>query len=185
MREKERVGWIERLALTYMHYCVSNIWLGGNCLIVQGAQLSVLWWSRGVGRGLGEPGMKAQEGRIDAYLWLIHVVVSQKLTQLCKAIILQLSNKLQFLKWCSGKEPLCECRRHRRQGFSPWVGKIPARRKWQSALVFLPGKFYGQKHLAGYSPSGHKESDMTEHTYTHTHTHTHLSINVTPLLFSC
>ena len=23
-------------------------------------------------------------------------------------------------------------------GFSPWVGKIPWRRKWQSALVFLP-----------------------------------------------
>ena len=29
------------------------------------------------------------------------------------------------------------CRRH---GFDPWVGKIPWRRKWQSTLVFLPGK---------------------------------------------
>ena len=26
--------------------------------------------------------------------------------------------------------------------------------------------------LAGSSPQGHKESDMTEHTHTHTHTHT-------------
>ena len=32
--------------------------------------------------------------------------------------------------WCSGKE-WCQCRRHRRAEFSPWVGKIPWRRKWQ------------------------------------------------------
>ena len=29
-------------------------------------------------------------------------------------------------------------------------------------LVFLPGKSHGQRSLAGYSPWGHKESDMTE-----------------------
>ena len=28
--------------------------------------------------------------------------------------------------------------------------------------VFLPGEFHEQKSLAGYSPWGHKESDMTE-----------------------
>ena len=62
-------------------------------------------------------------------------------------------------------------------GFDPWVGKIPWRRKWQPTPVFLPGKSHGQRNLTGYSPWGHKESDMTEHTYvyahTHTHTHTH------------
>ena len=42
------------------------------------------------------------------------------------------------------------------------VGKIPWRRKWQPTPVFLPGEFHGQKSLAGYSPWGHKESDMTE-----------------------
>ena len=31
-------------------------------------------------------------------------------------------------------------RRHRRYGFDPWVRKIPWRRKWQPAPVFLPGK---------------------------------------------
>ena len=30
--------------------------------------------------------------------------------------------------------------------------------------VFLPGKFHGQRSLVGYSPWGHKESDMTKHT---------------------
>jgi len=28
----------------------------------------------------------------------------------------------------SGKEPTCHCRRHKRCGFDPWVGKIPCRR---------------------------------------------------------
>ena len=36
------------------------------------------------------------------------------------------------------------------------------RRKWQPTPVFLPGKSHGQGSLAGYSPWGHKEPDMTE-----------------------
>ena len=35
-------------------------------------------------------------------------------------------------------------------------------RKWQPALVFLPGKCQEQRSLVGYSPQDHKESDMTE-----------------------
>ena len=42
------------------------------------------------------------------------------------------------------------------------VGKIPWRRKWQSTPVLLLGKSHGQRSLIGYSPWGHKESDMTE-----------------------
>ena len=38
--------------------------------------------------------------------------------------------------------------------------------------VFLPENFHGQRSLAGYSPRGLKESDMTEHTYVHSHKHT-------------
>ena len=34
-------------------------------------------------------------------------------------------------------------------------------------LIFLPGKSHGQRSLAGYSPWGCKESDMTEHVCTH------------------
>ena len=41
-------------------------------------------------------------------------------------------------------------------------------RNWQPTPVFLPGKSYGQRSLEGYSPWGHKELDMTEHT-SHTH----------------
>ena len=43
-----------------------------------------------------------------------------------------------------------------------WVGKIPWRRTWQPTLVLLSGEPHGQRSLAGYSPWGHKESDMTE-----------------------
>ena len=64
----------------------------------------------------------------------------------------------------SGKEPACQCRRLKRQWFNPWVGKIPWRREWQPTPVFLPGKSHGQRSLAGYSPWGHKELDMTEET---------------------
>ena len=38
----------------------------------------------------------------------------------------------------------------------------PRRKKWQPTSVFLPGKFHGQRDLAGYSPWGHKESDMND-----------------------
>ena len=43
-----------------------------------------------------------------------------------------------------------------------WVGKILWRRAWQPTPVFLLGESHGQRSLAGYSPWGHKESDMTE-----------------------
>ena len=42
------------------------------------------------------------------------------------------------------------------------VGKIPWRRKWQPTPVFLPRKSHGQRSLVGYSPQGHKESDVIE-----------------------
>ena len=39
---------------------------------------------------------------------------------------------------------------------------LPRRRKWQPTLVLLPGKSQRWRSLVGYSPWGHKESDMTE-----------------------
>ena len=73
-----------------------------------------------------------------------------------------------FLKknfWCElfgcldGKDSACNARR---PGFNLWVGKIPWRRKWQPIPVFLPGKLHGWRSLAGYSPWGHKASDITK-----------------------
>jgi len=42
------------------------------------------------------------------------------------------------------KEPDCQRRRCKRNGFDPWVGKIPWRRAWQPTPVFLPGESYGE-----------------------------------------
>ena len=67
-----------------------------------------------------------------------------------------------------GKASACQCRRCKRSGVDPWVGKISWNRKWQPPPVFLPGKSHGQRSLAGY-PCGHRELDMTERLSTHTH----------------
>ena len=67
-----------------------------------------------------------------------------------------------FSGGASGKEYTCQCRRHKRCRFDPWVGKSPWSRKWQLTPVFLPGKSHGQRRLAGYSPWGCKELDTTE-----------------------
>ena len=69
-----------------------------------------------------------------------------------------------FLGGSVGKESACntgDCLQCRRPGFHPWVEKILWRGKWQPTLAFLPGKFHGQKNLAGYSLQGCKESDTT------------------------
>ena len=34
-------------------------------------------------------------------------------------------------------------------GFDPYVGKIPWRRKWQTIPIFLPGKTHREGRLAG------------------------------------
>ena len=70
---------------------------------------------------------------------------------------------LEIPKWSSGKEFTCQCRRHKRHGFDPWVGKIPWM-VWQPTPVFLPAESHEQRSLVGYSTQGCKESDMTEAT---------------------
>ena len=65
-----------------------------------------------------------------------------------------------FPHGASGKE--VAFRRLKRQRFDPWVRKIPWRTKGLPTPVFLPGESHGQKSLAGYSPWGCKESDMTK-----------------------
>ena len=54
------------------------------------------------------------------------------------------------------KNPLANARDTGDVGSIPGVRKIPWRRKWQPAPVFLPEKSHGQRSLAGYSPWNHK-----------------------------
>ena len=64
----------------------------------------------------------------------------------------------------NGKEPACQYRRPKRPGFHHWIGKIPWKTARQPSPVFLPGESHGQRSLAGFSPWGCKELDMTEAT---------------------
>ena len=107
---------------------------------------------------------------------------------LCMAILCLCVNvcmyNVYFIRWLSGKESVCQCRRQGRCRFDPWVGKIPCRKAWQPVPVFLPGEAHEKRRLVGYSPWYRKESDATErwlmmnndrnkHMYTHTNVHTH------------
>ena len=38
---------------------------------------------------------------------------------------LSINRPLSLPMWAGGKEPICQCRKLRRHGFDPWVGKIP------------------------------------------------------------
>ena len=45
------------------------------------------------------------------------------------------------------KEHTCQCRRHKRCSFNPWVGRIPWRRARKPTPVFFPGESLGQRNL--------------------------------------
>ena len=69
-----------------------------------------------------------------------------------------------------------QCRRYRKNGFNPYVGKIPWRKKWQSNLVLWPGKAHGRRsHQTTVYGVPKSQTQLSEHAciYTHTHTHTH------------
>ena len=63
----------------------------------------------------------------------------------------------------SGKETACQCRRHKRCRFDPWVGKIPGGGHGNPLQYSCLENPHGQRSLAaglrsGLCPEGHKES---------------------------
>ena len=60
------------------------------------------------------------------------------------------------------KNPLANAGDIRDVGPIPGLGRLPWRRAYQPTPVFLSGESHRQRNLAGYSPWGHKELDMTE-----------------------
>ena len=81
-------------------------------------------------------------------------------------------------RWVSGKESTCQCRKHRRCGFNPWVWKIPWRRTWQLTPVFLPGKSRGQ---GAWRATVHRVSKSQTRLSDWAHTHTDLQILLSSL----
>ena len=67
----------------------------------------------------------------------------------------------------SGKESTCQCKRHRRCEFDPWVGKIPWRRKWQLQYScqdnLMDRGAWGSSVPCSHSPWGFQELHMSQH----------------------
>ena len=50
----------------------------------------------------------------------------------------------------SGKEPACQCRKHKRRGFDPWVGKSPLEKDVANHSSILAWRISdGQRSLEG------------------------------------
>ena len=64
-----------------------------------------------------------------------------------------------FLGGSDSKESACNAGD---LGSIPGSGRSPGERNGNPPPVFLPGEFYRQRSLAGYSPWCRKESDTTE-----------------------
>ena len=69
-----------------------------------------------------------------------------------------------FPSGISGEESTCQCRRHKRCRFDPYVGKIPWRREWQPTPVFLPEKSHGWAAVHGVTKSWSQLSGQHIHT---------------------
>ena len=57
-----------------------------------------------------------------SFIWNIQCHISMSKGKFGKEWALSLQG---FPRGASGKKPTCQCRRHKRGGFDPWVGKIP------------------------------------------------------------
>ena len=90
---------------------------------------------------------------------IYYVFYVKSITLLYELVLLPLRARgLGLPRWLSGKEPADNAGD---AGLITGSGRSPGKGKWQPAAVFLPGESHGQRSLAGYSPWGCKELDMT------------------------
>ena len=88
-----------------------------------------------------------------------------------------------FPSGSSGKEPSCQCRRHKRCGSYPWVRKITLEEGTATHSSILAWRIPGTEEPGGYSPQGGQESDTTEATqHACMHTYVPSLLNFPPTL---
>ena len=69
-------------------------------------------------------------------------------------------------RWCGGKEPTCQCRRHVGDlGFIPGWGRSPGGGHGNPLQCSCLKNTMDKRNLVGYSPWGRRESHTTEHTH--------------------
>ena len=70
----------------------------------------------------------------------------------------------------SGKEPACQCRRHKRCEFDPWIRKISWSRKLQPTVVFLPREWPRTDEPGGLQSMGLQSQTRLKPLSTQVHT---------------
>ena len=145
-------------------------WLSGKesscCAGAAGKVASIPGSGRSPGGGHGNPFQySCLENPVDRGAWQLTVMGSHGVEHDWSNLACRHTCRyLVFPVGISGKEPDCQCRRWKRCGFHPWIGKIPWRRAWQPMPIFLPGESQGQRSLEGYGPQCSKELGATEYT---------------------
>ena len=81
--------------------------------------------------------------------WIYQTQAYMNLTANCSEFYSLACFSYGHPRQCSSKEFACQCRRHTRCRFLPWVWKVSWSRKWQSIPVFWSGKLYAQSSLVG------------------------------------
>ena len=66
-----------------------------------------------------------------------------------------------------GKESTCQCRRHRRHGFDPWIRKIPWRRELATHSSILTWRIPWTEKPGGLQPIGSQRVRRNSVTNTH------------------
>ena len=102
------VSFLYILCQTKKFYSITNllrIFIKNECWILSGFLHQLIW--------------SYDFSFFSTLMWLITLINFKMLTKTC------ISGIKGFLGGTSGKEPACQCRRCKRHGFSPWVGKIP------------------------------------------------------------
>ena len=129
----------------FAQWWIGQLWVSQVVLVVKNAPanagdirgtVSIPGLGRSPGEGKGYPLQTSGLGEFHG-LYIVHGVAKSR-TQLS-----DFHFHVHFLGFpggASGKERTCQCRRHKRCRFDPWVGKISWRSAWQPTPVFLSGE---------------------------------------------
>ena len=102
-------------------------------------------------------------------MWLLAILNREKGNIVCWALSLFRMLPQTTSGGASGKESTCQCRRHKRHRFDPWVMKTRWRRAWQPTPVFL----LEESHGAWWATVHRITEGWTQLKWLSTYAHTH------------
>ena len=87
---------------------------------------------------------------------MVHDYGEEAINDFWQSINLEVSREEEggFPGGTSGKEPACQCRRPKRHGFNPWVGKIPWRKGTTAHSSILAWRIPWTEELGGLQSIG-------------------------------